>query len=277
MGRYAGCDRRAAGALRCAARQAGQMGAPLVCTEHLLLALARTDTTQAGEVLVQRHAFGYTLARALAEHPPCAAPAAARWAKGLSQDLAACIERARADAAQERRRARGRLILERLCALGADARPYLAAPEAAATRVHIALALVSGGFAADVKDAFARYIGRGAPAYVALPRPAPARVIALISGAGGIPVLAHPCHLKGDVHAIVRELCALGLRGIEAYYPTSTPGQTELFLSLAAQHGLLVTCGSDFHGDHRPAARLGCAYRDDPALERTRKALLERL
>ena len=104
MGRYAGCDRRAAGALRCAARQAGQMGAPLVCTEHLLLALARTDTTQAGEVLMQRHAFGYTLARALAEHPPCAAPAAARWAKGLSQDLAACIERARGDAALERRR-----------------------------------------------------------------------------------------------------------------------------------------------------------------------------
>lgn len=197
---------------------------------------------------------------------------------GLGVDVENPALLAELAAAQERRRARGRLILERLCALGADARPYLAAPETAATRVHIALALVSGGFAADVKDAFARYIGRGAPAYVALPRPAPARVIALISGAGGIPVLAHPCHLKGDVHAIVHELCALGLRGIEAYYPTSTPGQTELFLSLAAQHGLLVTCGSDFHGDHRPAARLGCAYRDDdPALERTRKALLERL
>ena len=66
-------------------------------------------------------------------------------------------------AAQEGRRARGRLILERLCALGADARPYLAAPEAAATRVHIALALVSGGFAADVK-------GRVSPATSAAAR-----------------------------------------------------------------------------------------------------------
>ena len=75
--------------------------------------------------------------------------------------------------------------------------------------------------------------------------------------AGGIPVLAHPCHLKGNVHAIVAELCALGLGGIEAYYTTSTAGQTQLFLSLAAQHGLMVTCGSDFHGDHRPASRLG--------------------
>ena len=104
---------------------------------------------------------------------------------GLGVDVENPALLAELAAAQERRRARGRLILERLCALGADARPYLAAPEAAATRVHIALALVSGGFAADVKDAFARYIGRGAPAYVALPRPAPARVIALISGAGG--------------------------------------------------------------------------------------------
>lgn len=180
-------------------------------------------------------------------------------------------------AARERREVRNARILEKLLEMGVDVRPFLAASAGVTTRMHIALALVEGGFATGIADAFNRYIGQGAPAFATVQRPTPERVIALLRGAGGIPVLAHPCHLKGDVYAIVRELCALGIAGIEAYYSTSTPGQTRLFLSLAAQHGLLVTCGSDFHGDRRPAARLGCAWTDDPALERTRAALLERL
>lgn len=196
---------------------------------------------------------------------------------GLCVDPANAPLCAELEAAHARRTARNARIVQNLMGVGVDVTPYLVPSGGVATRLHIALALVRGGYADGVADAFARYLRRGAPGYASLTRPSPARVIALLRGAGGIPVLAHPCHLKGNVHAIVAELCALGLGGIEAYYTTSTAGQTQLFLSLAAQHGLMVTCGSDFHGDHRPASRLGCAWTPDPTLERTRAALLARL
>ena len=166
---------------------------------------------------------------------------------------------------------------EGLTAAGYDVAPYLPAAQGVTTRLHIALALIRAGFANDTADAFQRFLRRGTPGFAALQRPGPAHVIALLREAGGIPVLAHPCHLRGNVHAIVQELVDLGIGGIEAYYTTSSPGQTALFSSLAAQHGLLVTCGSDFHGANRPAAQLGCAWTPAPALDQTRRALMQRL
>lgn len=179
--------------------------------------------------------------------------------------------------ANERRNVRNARMIEKLSDAGIEIAAHMAKGDGTVTRMHIALALVAGGYAENLSDAFRRYLYRGRPGFVAVERPKPSEVIALIRGAGGLPVLAHPCHLRGNVHGIVRELCELGLGGIEAYYPTSTDGQTALYLSLAAQNGLFVTCGSDFHGDHRPAARLGCSYAEDPALARTRRYLLERL
>lgn len=179
--------------------------------------------------------------------------------------------------AREQRMERNERILRQLSAAGYDVAPYLPAAQGVTTRLHIALALIRAGFANDTADAFQRFLRRGTPGFAALQRPGPAHVIALLREAGGIPVLAHPCHLRGNVHAIVQELVDLGIGGIEAYYTTSSPGQTALFSSLAAQHGLLVTCGSDFHGANRPAAQLGCAWTPAPALDQTRRALMQRL
>lgn len=181
------------------------------------------------------------------------------------------------EAACERRIRRNARMLRQLADAGYEVTPFLPETTGVMSRLHVALALVRGGFAQSVQDAFTRFLRRGMPGYAVVTRPTPARVIEILRGAGGISVLAHPCHLKGNVHSVIQELCSLGLDGIEAYYPTSTPGQTSLFVSLAAQNNLLVTCGSDFHGDHRPAAKLGCAWTASPALERTRALLLERL
>lgn len=179
--------------------------------------------------------------------------------------------------AREQRIERNERILRQLSAAGYDVAPFLPPAQGVTTRLHIALALIRAGFANDTTDAFQRFLRRGTPGFVALKRPGPAHVIALLRQAGGIPVLAHPCHLRGNVHAIVQELVDLGIGGIEAYYTTSSPGQTALFSSLAAQHGLLVTCGSDFHGANRPAAQLGCAWAPVPALDQTRRTLMRRL
>ena len=68
MSLYQGCNRQMVQALRRAGYEAARLGSSCVRTEHLLLALARMDHTQAGEVLVQKRVFGYTLGRTLAEN-----------------------------------------------------------------------------------------------------------------------------------------------------------------------------------------------------------------
>jgi hypothetical protein len=47
------------------------------------------------------------------------------------------------------------------------------------------------------------------------------------------------------------------LNAIEAYHSDHGPEDTEKFLALAAQHGMLVTGGSDFHGSVKPGLELG--------------------
>lgn len=164
------------------------------------------------------------------------------------------------------REERNRLILAKLRKMGRDVEPFMEHSRGNDTRLHIGKALVAAGYASSLGDAFERYIGSGAPAYVPSRRISRREAVELGREAGGVCVLAHPCKLKGDPHAIVRELADYGLWGIEAYYPASTPGQLSQFLSLGERYGLVPTCGSDFHGKNRDTL-IGAAYREAPALE----------
>ncbi len=122
-------------------------------------------------------------------------------------------------------------------------------------RPHIARVLVDKGFAADVPDAFAKYVGKGAPAYATRFRPAQERAIDAIHRAGGVAVMAHPRFWTDDPDALRSGLARLkdiGLDGIEAEYQTNTPEETILHLRTARSLGLAVTAGSDFHGKNKP-------------------------
>lgn len=129
------------------------------------------------------------------------------------------------------------------------------------SRPHIAEAMRRKGYVSSVADAFERYLGAHAPAYVHKQRLTPRESVSVIAAAGGVTVLAHPKQMRYTNHAqlrlIVRELASLGLGGIEAYHTDHTADDTRLFLKLANEHGLLVTGGSDFHGATKPEACLG--------------------
>jgi predicted metal-dependent phosphoesterase TrpH len=111
----------------------------------------------------------------------------------------------------------------------------------------VATALVKAGHVADIRQAFDELIGERQPAYVPRRGGTPAAVVQIIHRAGGIASLAHPGLLGDD--RLIPELAKCGLAAIEAYHSEHDPAETTHYLSLAAQHGLAVSGGSDYHGD----------------------------
>ena len=133
--------------------------------------------------------------------------------------------------------------------------------EGAASRPHVARAMVKAGIVADIEEAFQRYLGNGRPAYVSKERMDCRQTFQLIRAAGGIPVLAHPflipCQGIGQLSALVASLCRIGLKGLEVYYPDHPPRAVTQYLAIAAKHDLSVTGGSDFHGHLIPDIEMG--------------------
>jgi predicted metal-dependent phosphoesterase TrpH len=115
-------------------------------------------------------------------------------------------------------------------------------------RPTIGRALVAGGFARSVEDAFNRIVGWGGPGYVAREGMGPRDAIEAIRDAGGVPVLAHFSEAPGQLR-LLQELKEIGLAGIEVYYITYAPETVTLVADVARRLGLLGTGGSDFHGD----------------------------
>jgi hypothetical protein len=158
---------------------------------------------------------------------------------------------------KDSRSVRARQIVARLSRLGLSLdfrRVQEMANGGSVGRPHIAGAMVERGYVSSIREAFDRYIGQNRPAYVPRHKIHPAQAIAIIRAAGGVPVLAHPRLLTTRV----RYLAANGLAGLEAYYTGYGQEETSSLLSLAQQHQLLATGGSDFHGEHvKPESLLG--------------------
>ena len=124
-------------------------------------------------------------------------------------------------------------------------------------RPHIAQAMLDKGYVASVKEAFTKYLGRDGSAYVAWKKLTPARTVELILRTDGLPVLAHPLTVN-DFEAVIIELKAIGLVGIEAYYNGYTADEVNRLVNLAHRHNLIATGGSDYHGlDPGTETRIG--------------------
>lgn len=145
---------------------------------------------------------------------------------------------------------RGRIMVERLADLGleidfAEVEKY--AHGGAMGRPHVAQVLVKQGLADDISDAFARFIGRGGPAYVSKHVLTTLQIINLIHQAGGVAALAHPGPSRVD-EPLLRVLKDGGLDAVEVWHTDHAPEQTRYFKQLAFEFDLMVTGGSDCHG-----------------------------
>lgn len=125
---------------------------------------------------------------------------------------------------------------------------------------HIANLMVRFGYAESKDRAIRDYLNalRVRGDYVR-----PEEAIRGILGAGGIPVLAHPCYGDGDqlildaeLEERVDRLMGFGLQGVEAYYSGFPDKLRRQVLEIAERRGLYVTAGSDYHGKNK-LVRLG--------------------
>lgn len=120
-------------------------------------------------------------------------------------------------------------------------------------RPHIAAVLIRKGYVQTKQAAFDKFLAKGRPAYVPRSLASPEESIDQIRAALGLSILAHPPYLlasdDAEMEKIVGSLKNRGLDGIEVYFSTHTPQQTELCLRLAGKFDLLISGGSDFHGD----------------------------
>lgn len=172
---------------------------------------------------------------------------------GLFIDPEAPVLQARMRSMREERVERGHRTTQALTDAGAPvdwARVQAIAGEASIGRPHVARALLEAGHVDSIEEAFDRFLGRGRPAYVERERLEPAEAIALVRGAGGLPVFAHP-PFTDDYAALAAELADIGLWGLEVYYGAYPADQVDALRNLAERLGLAATGGSDFHAPDR--------------------------
>jgi 3',5'-nucleoside bisphosphate phosphatase len=123
--------------------------------------------------------------------------------------------------------------------------------------------LVSHGYAADLETALQMITSAG---YRIASAPIE-KVVEQAHESGAVALLAHPGRGGGEITRYEPEvlentlLPRVPLDGIEVYYPSHSPEQTDAYLALANRLGLLISAGSDSHGPTgQPPVRFPGSY-----------------
>src|SRR6266508_4374049 len=142
-------------------------------------------------------------------------------------------------------------------------------------RPHVAQALVEAGVVPTIKDASSdELIGSGGRAYVEKHALDPLDALALIHGAAGACVLAHPGTFRETrpvPSGLIDELADAGLDGIEALHPEHTPEVQAHYVATAERLGLFFTGGSDCHGARYDPVRMGSRTTPPDQFERLKE------
>ncbi|HKW49809.1 MAG TPA: PHP domain-containing protein [Gemmatimonadaceae bacterium] len=141
-------------------------------------------------------------------------------------------------------------------------------------RPHIARALVNDGWATDMRDAFDRYLGNGRAAFVPKDRLSIEDAIAMIHGAGGLAILAHPG--QSGTRKRIEALVGFGLDGVEVRHPGHNSEDIARLTALVEHFGLIPSGGSDWHGSAEGGRTLGMMRVPAAWLERQDQAVATR-
>ena len=101
------------------------------------------------------------------------------------------------------------------------------------------------------------YFAQGKPAHVPVEYMDFRMAMELVRDNGGVPVVAHPgLNFRGKERT-AEELLKQGAAGLECFNNYHTPEQVVYFAPLAQRQGVLMSCGSDFHGKTKPRISVG--------------------
>jgi predicted metal-dependent phosphoesterase TrpH len=173
---------------------------------------------------------------------------------------------------QKERRIRGEKMVEKLNELGIDLSMETVtniAGKGSVGRPHLADALLKEEYVHTYEEAFARYLGYHAPAYVPKKFLTPKEGIDLIHLVRGVAILAHPGTAR--TQQAIYDFLQLGLDGIEAYHSKHDRETTKHYINLAQKLGIIYTGGSDCHGRRGEKILIGTIKVPHLCLEMLRK------
>ncbi len=127
-------------------------------------------------------------------------------------------------------------------------------------RSQIAKAMLKKGYVSTIKEAFDRYLSFGKPAFVERSTLSPEKAIEIIKKSGGISSLAHlnqTGKCDEELYKILTNLKNAGLDAVEGYYTEYTEDMNLRYRKMAADIGLKLTGGSDFHGSNKDGYNIG--------------------
>ena len=145
-----------------------------------------------------------------------------------------------------------------------------ARPGSSVGRPQVARELVRAGYVASVEHAFDQWLATGRPAFIPRTGPGPAAIIAAIHEAGGMASMAHPGITKRD--ELIGPLVEAGMDAIEVYHSDHTPADHHHYQVIARRYGVLVTGGSDFHGEETRRNAIGTVTLPPAAFAALREA-----
>lgn len=132
-------------------------------------------------------------------------------------------------------------------------------------RPHFSKFLIENGYAKNQKSAFSNFLNPGCPYYVEKQSLDLEYAIKLIHADGGKAIIAHPQSLYlswGNIENVLKEYKEMGLDGIEAWHGGNSKKDCTKFEKIASNLRLIVTGGSDYHGDNIQGRTLGMGAGD---------------
>lgn len=127
--------------------------------------------------------------------------------------------------------------------------------DATVGRPHLADALVAAGIAQTRSEAFSTVLHPRSGYYVGHYAPDPVTAVRLVRQAGGVPVMAHPlAGVRGRTvgQEVFDAMIEAGLAGLEIAHRDNPPEARAMLSQMAAEHDLIVTGSSDYHGSGKP-------------------------
>ena len=163
------------------------------------------------------------------------------------------------DAMQNSRLGRMEQMLEKLKEVGINDIKFeevcALAESKSVGRPHLAQLLLEKGWVKNYREAFNKYLADDAIAFVPKFKQSPEEAIDLIHEFGGVSVLAHP--MLTNVDQLISGFVKSGLDGLEVYYHCASNTTIQFYENLAQKYDLLVTGGSDAHGDAKKHTYVG--------------------